>query len=177
MGKKTEKKDNRGMSLVEIIIVIALMSVVAGMAAYGLGMISNKPVDECAKKVEFALNRNRTTSMGKLDTWLEFYMEDGRLMARECFNNTSDPAQVQVMEPTVIGAEGVYMSIQYDTGTPYIVNDEVLRVAFERDSGAVKAYAIKDGGSALKCKEIKIYRGSYVKTITLDLLTGRVKVD
>lgn len=181
MGAEMEKADNRGMSLVEIIIVIALMTVITGVAGYGISLIGNKPVEECAKKVEMALNRNRTNSMGKLSAWLEFYMEDGCLMVKECLNNTNDPTQAQ-STTTVIGAKDVYMSITYDTGSPHIIDESVteahaLRVAFARDSGAVRAFEIEEGGSAQKCKQIIIYKGSYEKVITLDLITGRVKMD
>lgn len=176
MGAEMKKVNNRGMSLVEIIIVIALMSVIAGVAGYGLSLISNKPVEECAKKVEMALNRNRTNTMGKLTGWLEFYMKDGRLTVKECLNNTNDPAQMQITE-TVIGAEGVAMKITYDTGSPHDVGTEPFRVAFTRDSGAVRAFEIQAGGAAQKCKEILIYKGSYEKTIKVDILTGRVKVE
>lgn len=164
------------MSLIEIIIVIALMSVIAGVAGYGLSLISNKPVEECAKKVEMVLNRNRTNSMGKLTGWLEFYMKDGRLTVKECLNSTNDPAQMQITE-TIIGAEGVGMKITYDSGPSYDVGTEAFRIAFARDSGAVRAFEIQAGGSAQKCKEILIYKGSYEKTIKVDILTGRVKIE
>ena len=78
MGERIRKKDNRGMTLVEIIIVLALMTVIAGMAGYGLSLVSNKPVQECTKKVEMALNRNRTNSMGKKEAWVEFFIEKDR---------------------------------------------------------------------------------------------------
>lgn len=181
MGAEMKKKDNRGMSLVEIIIVIALISVITGIVGYGISLIGNKPVEECAKKVEMALNQNRINSMGKLSAWLEFYMEDGCLMVKECFNNTNDASQTQTTT-TPIGAKGVYMSITYDAGSSHDINESVtedsaLRVAFARDSGAVKAFEIKEGGLEQKCKQIKIYKGSYEKIITLDLVTGRVKMD
>ncbi len=170
MGTEMNKKDNRGMSLVEILIVIALMAVIAGFAGYGLSMISNKPVEECAKKIEIALNRDRVNSMGKSSAWLEFYMEDGRLVVVEYLDNV--PGQ-----PQTIGAEGVHMKITYDLGSYDVTETGAYRVAFERDSGAVKAFEIKVGGSAQKCKEIVISKGSFVKTIKLDTLTGRVNVE
>lgn len=71
-----KKKDNRGVSLVELIIVIAIMSIIIGMTGYGLSLVSNKPVDECAKKIEMALNRNRTNAMGKKEAYIEFYLDN-----------------------------------------------------------------------------------------------------
>lgn len=50
MNRSAWKKDNRGVSLVEIIVVIAIMAVLVGVTSYGLSLISGKPVDECAKR-------------------------------------------------------------------------------------------------------------------------------
>ena len=38
-----KKRDNRGVTLVELIIVMAILGVIIGMTGFGLGMITKKP--------------------------------------------------------------------------------------------------------------------------------------
>lgn len=186
------EKDNRGMSLVELIIVIALMSVIAGVSGYGLSLISNKPVEECTRKVEMILNRNRTNSMGKSEAWVEFYInDDGLLTYQEHLIGGIDSATEQVSAPVVIGAQGVNLAITYSGMEPIVLSTgKLYTVAFSRDSGAVKDHVDKEGThsgceySSCEhgvCKKIEIFKGTYSptgnnKTIELDKLTGKVTI-
>lgn len=194
MGESVKKMDHRGMSLVEIIIVIALVSVIAGVVGYGLSLISNKPVEECAKKVEMVLNSNRTSSMGKKEAWVEFYVKDNMLTVREYLLSSRAGAAPYDKE-TPIGAKGVNMRITYDSGSYLLMSDSGVfkynsgsliplptlrvRVAFERDSGAVKEVTVD--GENRKCKTIEIFKGDDPDvgtgmTIELETLTGKVTV-
>ena len=187
------KKDNRGMSLVELIIVIALMSVIAGVSGYGLSLISNKPVEECTKKVEMILNRNRTNSMGKNEAWVEFYIDEGLLTYQEHLIGGIDSTTEQVSEPVVIGAQGVNLAITYSgQGSEVLSEGKLYTVAFSRDSGAVKDHVDKDGEQHNGCKysscehgvciKIEIFKGTdsttgNKTTIVLDRLTGKVTIE
>ncbi|MDE6674157.1 MAG: type II secretion system GspH family protein [Acetatifactor sp.] len=171
-----KKKDNRGMSLVEIILVIALMIVVAGVTGYGVSMIGQKPVEECARKVEIALNQNRTNSMGKQDAYLEFYMtDDDRVAFQECWKSVrdSDDSVVHRGTEAVIGATDVKLRFVYKdaAGDETVVNmgTDHIKVSFKRDSGSL----VEEGGLVLD--RIEIYKGEgHVKKVSIDKLTGKV---
>ncbi len=191
MGNDMRKKDNRGMSLVELIIVIAIMGVMIGMVGYGLALVSKKPVDECAKKIEMVLNQNRTNAMGNTEAYVGFYLKDNKVTVTEhLLNNTratsdsvDDPNIIRRDTETVIGAEGVNIRLYYgpDAYDELQLNNEeppnpnkMLKIGFRRDSGSVvgfnKVYT-----------KIVVYKGTYVdgayvKTIELDALTGKVKL-
>ena len=177
MDKSMEKKDNRGMSLVEIILVIALMIVVAGFTGYGVSLIGQRPVEECARKVEIVLNQNRTNSMGKKEAYLEFYMtDDGRAAFQECWKSVrdSDDSIVNRGAETVIGAADVKMRFVYKdaTGVESVVpmGTGHIRVSFKRDSGSLVE---ETSGGVLD--RIEIYKGEgYIKTVSIDKLTGKV---
>ena len=162
--------------MVEIIVVLAFMAVIAGMAGYGLSLISKKPVEECAKKVEIALNRNRTNSMGKKEAWVEFYVKDGRVTVLEHTLSGRQGAIPQETE-TVIGDKDVNLRLTYSDGSVVEPLDGThRRIAFTRDSGA-----LSDADGRV-CIKIEIYKGTYSstgykKTIVLETLTGKVRVD
>lgn len=177
MDKSMKKKNNRGMSLVEIILVITLMTIVASAAGYGLNLISKKPVQECAKKVEIVLNQNRTNSMGKNVAYLEFYMVGNRVAVKEYSQSARDARESAVQEGTevILGAADVKLHFFYKDAagnvTEKILKDGEsfsVRVEFKRDSGSLKA---ESDGSVLD--RIEIEKG-YVKTVSIDKLTGKV---
>lgn len=177
MKKAVKKNDNRGMSLVEIILVIALMIVVAGVTGYGVSLIGQKPVEECARKVEIALNQNRTNSMGKKVAYLEFYMtasdSSGRVAFRE-YSQSARESDVREGAEAVIGASDVKLRFVYKNveGVESVVpmGTAPIKVSFKRDSGS-----LVEEGSGLVLDRIEVYKGEgHIKTISIDKLTGKV---
>lgn len=190
MDKAVKKKDNRGMSLVEIILVIALMTVVAVASGYGLSLINKKPVQECAKKVEIALNQNRTNSMGKKVARLEFSMDGNRVAVREF---TQSAGESLVDGPvTVIGATDIKLRFIYKDAAGNEVDRKILggdvltvEVSFKRDSGSL----LEEADGAI-LDRIEVYKASSyetaaydaaaaagnVMTVSIEKLTGKVTV-
>lgn len=179
MDKDMGKKRNSGMSLVELIIVIALMALLAGVAGYGLGLVSNKPVDECAKKIETALNRNRTNSMGKKESWVEFFLNNNRVSVREHMVTAreSDSGAAPLPDAALaIGADGVKVRLTYKDGSWEELGSAPRRISFRRDSGSLEGDPENDGKV---CVRIEVYKGEYsssthIRVVELDELTGKV---
>ncbi len=182
--REMKKMNNRGMSLVELIIVVALISVVLGVTGFGLSLIGNKPVEECAQKIEIVLNRNRTNSMGKKEAWVEFYLnDDGRVTVTEHLRSGKEEREGTPARETttVLGARDVKVRITYSDGSVYNLADSSYptahyRVAFTRDSGAVSDLY------GAKCFKIEVYKGTYSdsvykRTIVLNALTGNVTIE
>lgn len=176
MDESNKKTDNRGLSLVEIVLVIALMVIITGITGYGLSLIGHKPVEECARKVEIALNQNRTNSMGKKVAYLEFYMTaDGRAAFRE-YSQSARESDVREGTEAVIGAADVKMRFVYKNAAGEVVEPKTvlgtdhIRVSFKRDSGS-----LVEETDGLVLDRIEVYKGEgYVKTISIDKLTGKV---
>lgn len=176
MDESKKKTDNRGMSLVEIVLVIALMMVIAGITGYGLSLIGQKPVEECARKVEIALNQNRTNSMGKKVAYLEFYMTtSGRAAYRE-YSQSARESEKREGPEAVIGAADVKLRFVYKNASGEVVEPKTvlgtapIRVSFKRDSGSV----VEEVGG-LVLDRIEVYKGEgHIKTISIDKLTGKV---
>ncbi len=170
------KKNNQGFSLVELVIVVAIIIIIGGFALTGLAILSGKPVDECAKKIQVALEGNRNTTMGKLSASISFYQDgSGNIFVEEEFNNNP--------EDTIVKQIGEDVRVEYQdmSGNSYLLpvgRDNKLTLSFDRASGSLKAQA--DGSYVVK---FVVSRGSsgergYKKlTVSIDKLTGRVSVE
>ena len=167
--KKKVDFGNRGFSFVEIIVVVAIFAILGLITSYGIVMLTSRPVDECARKIQIALEGNRVTTMGKLGASIEFYLDDeNNVVIKETINEIP---QSEVM----IGQNVVSVTCEMTDGSRYPLSkedDEHIVVQFDRSCGSVKA----DASGNIVCKFI-VSRGDKELTVNLDPLTGRVEVE
>ena len=71
----TEKKNNGGFSLVELIVVIAISVVLIGAATISIRSVMGVEVKQCARNIESIINKTRVTTMGKDSAVLEIYKD------------------------------------------------------------------------------------------------------
>lgn len=167
------KKNNNGFSLVELVIVVAILVIIGGFALTGVAILSGKPVDECAKKIQVALEGNRNTTMGKLSASISFYQDGNGDIYMEEIIDGAPPYVKQI-------GENVDVSYCDLAGNTYSlpVSPNKLTMTFDRASGSLKPQG--DGSYVVK---FVVSRGSsgdrgYRKlTVNLDKLTGRVSVE
>ena len=74
------RHNNKGLSLVELIVVIAIMSVLSGIVYMGMAKnIFNTNVTQCTENMETIINKVRVNTMGRNEVTLRFYQDnDGR---------------------------------------------------------------------------------------------------
>ncbi|MCM1118751.1 MAG: prepilin-type N-terminal cleavage/methylation domain-containing protein [bacterium] len=170
--KQREQTDNRGLSLVEIIVVIAIAAVISGFFILGIGMITGKPVEQCARQMKIVLEQCRTAAMGKPtgDAYL--------VLTRDSEGVWATLYQGGVPDKKMVGQSDVVVKVILD-GTEYDLKDSFpsgLRIDFDRSSGGLLASASPGGGSAF-CKSITMSRGSTTRTLTIVRLTGKIQIE
>lgn len=166
------KRDNRGLSLVEMIIVIAILAVVSGILVLGIGTAISKPAEECARKIQQSLEGARVYTMGKQRLSLKFYVDDGCVYVQE--TATSPDGSVKVKNPVKIGARGVKVTYRLEGGAGDTdLAATPLTLSFDRATGGFSTTECSPGFS----NEIKVEKGSKVMTVTLYSLTGKVTVE
>lgn len=162
---KKEKMGDQGFSLVEIVIVMAIMVVLGSFAVIGLSVLSNRPVDECARKIKIALEGNRNTTMGKLSANISFYTDaEGNIMVKEIIDKNQTSKKIGPSEVTV--------SYINSDNTKKTLGTTELVMSFDRASGSLKSQS--DG---TYIQSFVVARGSHSLTVSIDRLTGRVEIN
>ena len=112
---------NKGISLVELIVVLAIMSVLIGLTGVGIGMVSNKPATQVSNNINIGLNRCRVQTMGKNAGFIAFFEGSDGIYMVERYGELSDLSYtVSESDPDAkrIGKKGVAVSYS----TTYSVN-------------------------------------------------------
>lgn len=117
MKTKNSQRDsilssNKGFSLIELLVVVAIMAVAVGLITITSVIVNNANVAKAANTLDTAFNKARVQSMakgteaGKLTVW----MTDGTV-----YYTIGDPA---VETPTAVNSAVINVDYIYTNGTP-----------------------------------------------------------
>ena len=68
-------KDNKGFSLVELIVVIAIMSILTGVSVLSIRSATGTYVKQCTANIESQINNTRHMTMAKNKVKLKIYVD------------------------------------------------------------------------------------------------------
>ena len=169
------RQDNRGISLVEVMVVIAIIAVLGGVGIWGINALTGRPAQQCSQKIVYSLERHRTTATGKVSALYELCEKDSKIYVREWVSNGSNPIDTSAAPSSEIQIGAVGVTVEYTVGsdpTRNNIRDFPLRLSFDRSSGSFKPLA---GGGY--CKKIYVSSGGREYSVTLVPLTGKVYID
>jgi len=157
-------RDNSGVSLMELVVVISIMVVLGATATFSFRMVATRSASQCAENMRISLEKHRTSVMGQKNGRIAFYRDaDGNIWMQEEFNySAADPFPVNVNNATKIGKKDVEVTCN---GTALSTTPVII--TFERSG------ALKNGENNLP---IVIKRLNRVYTINIDKLTGKIKL-
>lgn len=153
-------KDNKGVSLVELVVVIAIMMVLAGITTFSYRMVSARSATQCAENIKISLEKNKTSVMGKKNGRIAFYRDANDVIWMQEDFDYSGAFTKNMANATRIGKREVEITFNGASlsTTPVIIE-------FSRTG------SLKDGSASLP---IVVKKQSKVYTITIDSLTGKI---
>ena len=175
------KLNNKGLSLIELLIVVAIMTIIGGTLFLSTSVATNRHVTSCANKISTAIEQTRGLTLGKQSGKIKFWMgSDGQIYAQIYIDTNAYGDQV------AIGHTGLSVSFVFaDTSSPSTLTTCVLdssgaEIEFSRSTGGIIKQTVGavsfDPGSK-KLKQIIVTNGSKETIIDVDTYTGRVNVN
>lgn len=180
-NKEIGVKNNQGLSLIELIVVVALMGIIGTIAITSFGLLNGQEARECAENISAALDKGKIYSMTKSGT-LEAYLEitkksDGYYVQYYIPKKAvavQNAGEWVLCESSKIGKASVEMVCSFETGGDRTISEGViLRFYFDRLTGAFKkTMIIGPYTEEFYCKTIRVSKG---KSYQLDLvpITGK----
>ena len=164
--------DHRGVSLVEILVVVAIIAIAGGLVTFGISFASSRNAEKCAKIIDSQLSSFITMSMSKSGTWT---------MTIDNATNQIEVVYTSGDLETVIMQEKV--AITYEAGSIDFTGCTRITIVVDRASGKVKQLIREDGISTYTFQDdelpavitIKVINSSGSKKADIVLVTATGK--
>ena len=171
-GRRVKNKitDNRGISLVELIVVISIMVVMVGITAFGVSFMFTRDTNYVAVRIDDALTEARMLSMSR----------EGKFTC--VLHIDSDPKKCTVtINNDVAGVVSEYKKVLLDksvtievtgTGVAAGPGDDVT-IEFDKSNGSVKNINGSAPSGVYTIRVTSTKNAAKVKDVTLVSTTGR----
>lgn len=157
--------NQRGFSLLELVVVIAIMGVVAVGGLLSMSLVFGQNVKSCYKELEGYLQKTRMMAMSKEDAKLKIYTKSDGVYV----DLSTESREVK------IGKAGITVSYHdTDGNTVDVTGTTELEISFDRSSGAFKPL---EGSTSNYCDEIKVTDGERTYQLNLVPKTGKFYLD
>ena len=173
------RNDDKGFTIIEIVVVIAILGLLATMLIGSTSYIANSAARGLANSVKTAIGETRIKTMGKQETVLFLYKDaaDGKyykqMFYREGSTVKSDNAEM-------IGKHHPVVTYYYDDGsgeTSAALDSTGLLIGFDRTNGKEANVTMDINGTSMTskmCSKIEVTGGGTVCNIEIVPATGKV---
>lgn len=169
-------KNNKGYSLVEIIIVVAIISVLTAGIGMSASVINNSNAKACANSIRDALADAKILAMskGSNSTRVKLYKDvDGNLVARQEINRASAGWELYGNEERIGKRKVEICYVMPGSSAEHTLNNsDSIYLSFDRASGS---FSDKAAGTIIP-EKIVVRGGNRTINIVIHELTGKVDV-
>lgn len=172
-------KNNKGYSLIELVVIVAIIAVLAGGTMISVQLINGYYAKECAKNLESQINKVQILNMARKTTELEFGQDTQGYYYAQITENKGTPQEH--IEKKQIGRKSLKITYSMDSTDSnefelkYGLATNPICVKFKRTTGELLT---KDGSDDIGFHRVWIRQsaGGRCYTVTVNTLTGKVEV-
>lgn len=162
------KKNNKGFSLVELIVIIAIMAVLTTSIITYIGMIGSAEAKKCANGLSSGLSQTKVCAMSRSSASMIVYANDTGVYLKTVQGSTERVEK--------IGKEGTKVEYRVvrdsDAFTPVGTTEATgVKIEFDRASGACKKMSTGE-----YCYGFKVTCGKTTYIVNLEPLTGKAMI-
>ncbi len=171
------RKNNKGMSYVELLLVLAIMAILIGVVSLSVSLIARTNVNRGAEKLASTLNQARSTSMarGNLNGRLEISCTGGRYYYY-VGNLTDSDKEEQKVE--FLASPGVvsYAPASNPGDSVQISDGQVLIISFNQSSGSIRDFSDHEGNNYSGTMDITLSNDDDSAVIRVYQATGKCEL-
>ena len=168
----SRKKYNNGFSLIELIVIIAIMGVLVGGASLGISLVFSKDASKCATRLNDSIYDARANSMyksGKFELIID--------KSEDAYVATISQTDVTPVSSETVYLDGVDLSAKFVTEAEPAVTEMRLPVTVTFDKSKGNVYSVADADRAyddgIIVFDITPLRGNRTAKVQLVTTTGK----
>lgn len=176
-------KNNKGYSLVELIIVVAIITILGGTVMFSISLIFSADAKGCAHSLTSALADTKVNAMGRDGAYMELTRDSNgdiwvtQWVKKSSWMESGNPQKIGTRRITVYYfAEGTEVGDFDSTTGTELASGTTIYFSFDRSTGAfIESFKLKDGtevGSSFY-DGFEVIGGSKDYLIDLNKLTGK----
>lgn len=192
-------KKNKGMSLIELVIVIALVGILLGLVVPSLNALLGYEAQKATEKIYASLEGSRTEAMSRMTGGIRIYQHNGNYYTQMNYNGgQAQNFAMLLQQEEQIANRRVRISYEVkgapDTWLP--IDDTGIILLYDRTTGGFRSLqsawpsvnVVKDPAGNLStlgvtvndsgkyCTRIKITGGLRTRIITFNIETGTFQI-
>lgn len=166
-GRRSNELNNKGFSLVELIVVIAIIVIVGGVIGLAAYNTSRYNVKKMAETFDKGLSRTQTLCMGKdnNNTYMMVYLENNQYKIKVT-RLDEDGNEIKDTKEWDLGSTVNTVKYKDSTGTETVLDESnPFAISFDRASGAYKGM-VKLSGGKMDTSTADPFEDKYIQEVT-----------
>lgn len=174
-----QDNSNKGFSLIELIVVIAVMVVVTGFIVYGVSVLSSGDANKASKTIYNQLTSTQRSTLSMSGKWSLEIINNSGTNTLNIYRDDGTGNQLQTSEKLGSRIELSYNTKNDEASAQQLGNGDRLIVTFERSTGKILDVT-KNGSSIYDSGKTDLYimakgRGSSSNyTVKVIYATGKI---
>lgn len=184
------KRNDKGFSLIELVVAIAIMTVLVGLCVYSVSLLFGTQARGLAQNVSAMLNETKTGSLSRFNETMtlsyrtkddadDAIVSDGYYAENRIYTINNEAGSVQIggensSEIRKMGSGKVVITVYLSNDTWFeLGQDRSVTISYDRSSGAFAPVMVDGVETSLYAEKITFASGLKTYTITMIPETGK----